>query len=65
MKVEWAEAYERIYREEQIREAARLDEQERREELEEEKEEKKQFWKGIRAGIFIVCAVVVTYFIFF
>lgn len=55
----------RIYYEELIRETARLDEQERREDLEEEKEEIKDFWKGIRAGILIISAIAVAYFIFF
>lgn len=55
----------RIYALEQIREAARLDEQERREDLEEEKDEIKNLWKAIRAGILIVSAIFVAYFIFF
>ncbi len=55
----------RIYKLEQLREAARLDERERREELEEEKEAVKNFWKAVQAGIFIVSAVVIAYFVFF
>lgn len=55
----------RIYEVERLREAARLDERERREELEEEKDEIKNLWKGIRAGILIVSAMVVVYFVFF
>lgn len=55
----------RIYKLEQLREAARLDERERREELEEEKEAVKNFWKAVQAGILIVSAVVIAYFVFF
>lgn len=55
----------RIYEVERLREAARLDERERRQELEEEKDEIKNLWKGIRAGILIVSAMVVVYFVFF
>lgn len=55
----------RIYEEERLREAARLDEKEYREELEEEKEEIKQRWIAIRAAIFILGAVAVAYVVFF
>lgn len=55
----------RIYEMERLREAARLDERERREDLEEEKDEIKNFWKGVRAAIFIVSAIIVAYLIFF
>ena len=59
----------RIYEVERLREAARLDERERREELEKAKYIKrieiKNLWKGIRAGILIVSAMVVVYFVFF
>lgn len=55
----------RIYKLEQLREAARLDERERREELEEEKEAVKNFWKSVQAAILIVSAVIVAYFVFF
>ncbi|WP_054949263.1 hypothetical protein [Numidum massiliense] len=55
----------RVYEEESLREAARLDERERREDIEEEKDERKQFWTGVRAAIFIGCAGVIAYYIFF
>lgn len=54
-----------LYEVERVREGARLDEQERREDLEEEKDEIKNLWKAIRAGILIVSAIVVAYFVFF
>lgn len=59
------EKTKQIYAIERVREAARLDEQEKREDLEEEKDEIKNLWKAIRAGILIVSAIVVTYLVFF
>lgn len=55
----------RIYELERLREAARLDEQERREDLEEEKEDIKDFWRGMRSAILIVSALLIAYAIFF
>lgn len=54
-----------IYEMERLREAARLDEQERREDIEDEKDEIKDMWKAIRAGILIVSAIAVAYLVFF